>query len=134
MKAANDMIMIEMAKSKSPTVEEVVSNMKARFLPGIHIQNKLSPIFSGLCIFIGPLGEKKCYDVTNVCISMLIGKRVFSKMAHRIFLKLLIKLGCLKDKKWWSWILRKKSRFWNNARKHSKNRGFLIYEKMYINI
>ena len=30
---------------------------------------------------------------------MSVGKRVFSKTAHSIFLKLLIKLGCLKGNK-----------------------------------
>ena len=37
----------------------------------------------------------------SVCqyASMSVGKRVFSKMALRIFLKLLMKLGCLKGKK-----------------------------------
>ena len=32
-------------------------------------------------------------------VSMSVGKRVFSKTAHSIFLKLLIKLGCLKGNK-----------------------------------
>ena len=42
-----------------------------------------------------PLGEKGSYDY----VSMSVGKRVFSKTAHRVFLKLLMKLGCLKGKK-----------------------------------
>ena len=29
-------------------------------------------------------------------VSMAVGKRIFSKMAHRIFLKLLMKFCCLK--------------------------------------
>ena len=32
-------------------------------------------------------------------VSMSVGKRVFSKTAHRIFLKLIMKLGCLKGNK-----------------------------------
>ena len=37
----------------------------------------------------------------SVCqyVSMSVGKHVFSKTAHRIFLKVLMKLGCLKGKK-----------------------------------
>ena len=31
-------------------------------------------------------------------VSMSVGKRVFPKMAHRIFLKRLMKLSCLKGK------------------------------------
>ena len=38
-----------------------------------------------------PLGEKGSYNFTTV--SMLLGKHVFSKMAHRIFLKRFMKLG-----------------------------------------
>ena len=49
--------------------------------------------------FVGPpsLGKKRSYDFTTV--SMSVGKGVFSKTAHTIFLKLLMKLGCLKGKK-----------------------------------
>ena len=31
-------------------------------------------------------------------VSMSVGKRVFSKTSHQIFLKLFMKLGCLKGK------------------------------------
>ena len=44
-----------------------------------------------------PLAEMESYDFTSV--SRSVGEKIFSKMAHRIFLKLLIKLGCLKGKK-----------------------------------
>ena len=49
--------------------------------------------------FIGPppLGEKGFYDF--MAVSMSLGKRVFSKVAHRIFLKFLMKLECLNCKK-----------------------------------
>ena len=42
-----------------------------------------------------PLGENGSYDY----VIMSLGKRVFPKIAHRIFLKLLMKLGCLQGKK-----------------------------------
>ena len=50
-------------------------------------------------IFFGPppLGEKGSDDFTTVRMS--VGKRVFSKKVDRIFLKLLMKFGCLKGKK-----------------------------------
>ena len=44
-----------------------------------------------------PFGEKGSSDFTTV--SMSVGKRFFSKTVHKIFLKLLMKLGCLKGKK-----------------------------------
>ena len=44
-----------------------------------------------------PLGEKGSCDFTTV--SMSVGKRFFSKTVYRIFLKLLMKLGCPKGKK-----------------------------------
>ena len=48
--------------------------------------------------FVGPLslGEKGSYDFTIVRIA--VGKCVFSKTAHGIYLKLLMNLGCLKVK------------------------------------
>ena len=53
-----------------------------------------------------PLGEKGSYDFTTV--SMSVGKRFFSKMAH---------------------IFWKKSHFGDNAQKHPKNRVFLILQE-----
>ena len=47
-----------------------------------------------VCCWTPPLGEKVSYDFTIV--SMSVGKRVFTKTAHWIFLKLLMTLGCLK--------------------------------------
>ena len=58
-------------------------------------------VFQGLgdIIIIGPLPlyEKGSYDFTTV--SMSVGKHVLSKMARRIFPKLVMRLGCLKGKK-----------------------------------
>ena len=44
------------------------------------------------------LGKKGFYNFTTTD-SMSVGKHIFSKTAFRIFLKLLMKLGCLKGKK-----------------------------------
>ena len=46
------------------------------------------------------LSKKESYDFIAVSqyIIMSVGKHVFSKTAHRIFLKHLMKLGCLKGK------------------------------------
>ena len=44
-------------------------------------------------------------------ISMWVDKCVFSKTAHSILLKFLMKFRCLKGKKWWSQIYGKKSHF-----------------------
>ena len=68
-------------------------------------------------------------------VSMSVGKRDFSKTARRIFLKLLMKLGCLKGKKltepdFWeknfiSWIMPKNTPqnrvFWILQKKKKKN-------------
>ena len=55
---------------------------------------------------------------------MPLGKRVFSKTAHRIFLKLLMKLGCLNGKK------QIRPGFRDNDQKHQiKNRVFEFCEK-----
>ena len=61
---------------------------------------------------------------------MSVGKRVFSKMDLKIFLKLLTKLGCLRVKTD-SQIFGTKFRFEENAKKHCKDRGFLDYAKKY---
>ena len=53
---------------------------------------------------------------------MSVGKHVFSKTAHRIFLKLLMKLVCLKGKKLTELDFWGKSHFGDNAQNHSKNR------------
>ena len=57
-----------------------------------------------------------------VCI--LVGKRVFSETAHRIFLKLLLKLECLKAKNWCE-----KSHFRDNTQKHPQNSFFFGFCK-----
>ena len=53
--------------------------------------------FLDLCLWVkrGPM-----ISPLSACqyVSMSVGKCVFSKTAHRIFLKLLMKLGCLKGK------------------------------------
>ena len=53
---------------------------------------------------------------------MSVGKHVFSKTAHRIFLKLLMKLVCLKGKKLTELDFWGKSHFGDNAQNHSENR------------
>ena len=85
--------------------------------------------FHPSCVFFEPppLGEKGSYDFTTV--SMSVGKGVFSETSHTIFVKLLLKLGYLKDKNWRSQIFGKKSHFGDNAQKHSKNRVFWIWQK-----
>ena len=47
-----------------------------------------------------PVGKREGVLWFHHCqyVSMPVGKRVFSKTAHRTFLKLLIKLGCLEAK------------------------------------
>ena len=40
-----------------------------------------------------------CQYVKSQYVSMSVGKRVFFKTAHRAFLKLLMKFGCLKVEK-----------------------------------
>ena len=83
------------------------------------------------CFFFGlpPLGEKGPYDITSV--SMSVGKRVSSKMALRIFLKLLMKLVCFKSKKLTEpCFLRKKSHFRDNAQKNSKREFFGFCKKI----
>ena len=53
---------------------------------------------TGFFLFVPPpLGVKGSDDFTTVRMS--VGKRVFSKTVDRIFLKLLMKFGCLKGKK-----------------------------------
>ena len=59
-----------------------------------------------------------------------VGKRVFSKMAHRIFLKLLMTLGCLKGKKLMKPYFWEKSLFGDYALKHPENKGFWIFQKI----
>ena len=57
--------------------------------------------------------------------SMSVGKRDFTKVAYRIFLKFLKKLGCLKGKK-----LTEKTHFENNnAPKYPENRFFFYFPK-----
>ena len=63
------------------------------------------------------LGERGSYDLTSV--SMSVGKHVFPKIAHRIFLKLHMKLGYLKDEKLIERVFEKKSHIGDNAQKHS---------------
>ena len=85
----------------------------------------LSFFFFGL----SPLGEKGPYDITSV--SMSVGKRVSFKMAHRIFLKLLMKLVCFKSKKLTEpCFLRKKSHFRDNAQKNPKRAFFGFCKKI----
>ena len=76
-----------------------------------------------------PLGEKRPYDFTTV--SMSVGKRVFSKTAHRVFLKLPKKLGCLKGKNNGARNLGKNLILGINtkAQKYPKNRVFWILQK-----
>ena len=70
------------------------------------------------------LGEKGSNDFANV--SRSVGKRVFCKVCHRIFQKLLIKLGCLKGKELMEPAFMKKITFWDNAPKYPQNRVFWI--------
>ena len=52
-----------------------------------------------ICV-IGPLPlVEKGSMISSLYVSMSLGKLVFSKTAHTIFLKLLMKLGGLKGKK-----------------------------------
>ena len=53
-------------------------------------------------------------------VSMSVDKLIFFKMAYRIFLKLLMKLGWYKGKKLTA-RFGKKSHFWNNVEKHPQN-------------
>ena len=63
-------------------------------------------------------------------VSMSLRKRVFSKTAHRIFLKLLMKLGYLQGKKLTDLgFLEKNTIFLDNAQKHPKVRVFWILQK-----
>ena len=89
-------------------------------------------VFIYLEDFFGPplLGKKTPYDFTNV--SMSVVKRVVSKTAHGIFLKLLMKLWCLNGKIWRSRVLWKKSQFVDNVQKHPQNRVFWILKKKKI--
>ena len=61
----------------------------------IHFYNVFGPY--------APVGEKGSYHFTTVSMSVCqdwsVGKYVFPKISHRIFLKLLMKLGYLKGKK-----------------------------------
>ena len=81
---------------------------------------------------IGPpaLGEKGSCDFTTVI--MTVAKHIFSKMAHRTFLKLLMKLGCLKGKKLttldFPW---EKTHFGDNVQKYPKN-SFLDFTKTLV--
>ena len=80
--------------------------------------------WSGLSnTYSGNLGNTHTYAA-----SMSVGERVFSKTAHR-FVKLLMKLGCLKGKNCQSQIFGEKSHFGDNAQKHPKNRVFWILQK-----
>ena len=54
-------------------------------------------------------------------VSISVGKRVFSKTTHSIFLKLLMKLWCLKGKKLTQPDFSGKFHFGDNAQKHPKN-------------
>ena len=79
-----------------------------------------------VCIGHLPLDKKGSYDFTTVTVSE--GKCIFSKTAHRVFLKLLMKLGCPKGKKlmgldFWE----KKSILWIMPAKHHENRVFLFF-------
>ena len=56
------------------------------------------------------------------CVNRSVSKRVFSKTAPMIFVKLLRKLGCLKSKKPDFW---EKLHFVNNAQKYPQNSFFL---------
>lgn len=57
-------------------------------------------------------------------VSRSVGKRVFSKTAHRISLKLLMKLGCFKSNDCWSRIFGENSHFVDNAQKYPKTFWF----------
>ena len=63
--------------------------------------NTLYNIINILCFYWTPIFKRKGVLWFHHCqyVSMSVGKRIFSKTAHRIFLKLLMKLGCLKGKK-----------------------------------
>ena len=67
-------------------------------------------------------GENGSYDY----VIMSLGKRVFSKTARMIFLKLLMKLGCLQGKKL------VEPYFWE--KKYPKNRDFWILQKMVVDV
>ena len=74
-----------------------------------------------------PLGEKGPYDFTTV--SMSVGKHVFSKTAHMIFLKLPMKLGYLKAEKLTELEFWEKISFWGQCPKYPENRVFGILQK-----
>ena len=82
----------------------------------------------GHCIILWWKGVLWFYHCQYVIMS--VDKRVFFKAAHRLFLKLHVKLGFLKGKKLRSWIFGKKSHFGNNAPKHPQNRIFWILQKI----
>ena len=77
-------------------------------------------------IGLPPLDEKGSYDFTTV--SMSVGKRIFFKTAHRIFLKLFMKLGCLKGKQLAEPDFFEKSHFGDNAQKYPENRVYWILQ------
>ena len=63
-------------------------------------------------------------------VSMSVGKHIFSKSAHRISLKLLVKLGWLTGKKLTeARLLGKKCHFGDNAPNPPQNRGFFGFWK-----
>ena len=67
-------------------------------------------------------------------VSMSVGKRIFSKMAHRIFLKLVMKSGCLRVKNWRSRIFGKKSHFGDNTQEHPQNSFFFDFAKNFVHL
>ena len=62
-------------------------------------------------------------------VSMAEGKGVFSKTAHRIFLKLRMKLGCHRGKKLTESDFWEGTHFGDNAQKHPQNRVSWILQK-----
>ena len=67
-------------------------------------------------------------------VSMSVGKHFLSKMAHRIFLKLLMKLRCIKGKKLTEPDFWEKFHFGNNVQEHPKIRAFWILQKKPIDV
>ena len=70
----------------------------------------------------------------SVCqyVSMSVGKCVFSKTAHRVFLKLLMKLGAVRVKIWLRRIFWEKCHFEDNAQKHPKNFFWILQKKIVV--
>ena len=96
-----------------------------RTLFGWHVRTLLT--------FYGPppLGEGVLWDWLGQYVSMSVCQlSFFSKSAHRMFLKLGVKLGCLKGRKVTEPDFWKKSHFGDNAQKYPKNDVFSILRKI----